>query len=56
VEGIDPFTEELPFVRIEMLVEPDVADRLVEYLNQKYGGYDYTVCAETVEVAPRPAT
>lgn len=55
IEGSDPFTDELPFVRIEMLVAPDVADRIVEYVNGRiFRGWAHTACVETVKVSPVP--
>jgi len=40
------------FVRIEMLVQPDAADKIVEYLHREiFKKYACTVCSETVDVA-----
>ncbi len=50
VEGVDPFTAAL--VRIELLVQPVVADKIVDYLHrQVLANYACTACVETVEVA-----
>lgn len=45
----DIFTAAL--VRIELLVQPDVADAILEYLEREgFQKYACTVCCETVEV------
>ena len=50
VEGVDPFTAAL--VRIELLVQPAVADKIIDYLHREvFANYACTACVETVEVA-----
>jgi nitrogen regulatory protein P-II len=50
VEGVDPFTAAL--VRIELLVQPDVAQKIIDYLRRAvFTSYACTACVETVEVA-----
>ena len=50
VEGVDPFTAAL--VRIEMLVQPDAAQKIIDYLRREmFTNYACTACVETVEVA-----
>jgi hypothetical protein len=45
----DIFTAAL--VRIELLVQPDVADAIIDYLHREvFQKYACTVCSETVEV------
>jgi len=50
VEGVDPFSAAL--VRIELLVQPDVAQKIIDYLRREvFTNYACTACIETVEVA-----
>ena len=50
VEGVDPFTAAL--VRIELLVQPDAAQKIIDYLRREvFANYACTACVETVEVA-----
>jgi hypothetical protein len=50
VNSLDPFTAAL--VRMELLVQPDVADKIIDYLHREiFANYACTACVETVEVA-----